>query len=108
MPVRGKNAGNRGQGSKWLSKKKRAAIYERDEHRCVWCGSTEELTVDHLEPRSLGGTNDITNLATACMRHNRERGNRSSLLFAVHLSFELKQAPALILERVYRQVGALV
>lgn len=83
--ARGRNAGNRGQGSKWLSKKKRAAIYARDGHRCVWCGLTAidvQLTVDHLIPRSRGGGNEANNLVTACMTCNRDLGDapRSSVL----------------------------
>jgi hypothetical protein len=79
MPVRGHNAGNRGQGSKWLSPRKRAAIYARDGHACVWCGGgavLNVLTVDHLIPRSRGGGNEASNLVTACMACNRLRGDR--------------------------------
>lgn len=76
MPVRGRNAGNRGQGSKWCSKAKRGAIYARDGGCCVWCGSALELTIDHLIPRSKGGSNDPSNLVTTCMGCNRKRGNR--------------------------------
>lgn len=75
MP-RGKNAGNKGQGSKWLTKKKRLAIYARDGNQCVWCGAfMTELTIDHVIPRSRGGCNHPANLVTACMGCNRQRGD---------------------------------
>ena len=75
MSRRGKYAGNRGQGSKWISKKKRAAIYARDAG-CVWCGNKFDLTIDHLIPRSRGGSNCASNLVTSCMPCNRNRADK--------------------------------
>ena len=99
--ARGKNAGNKDQGSNWCSKKKRAAIYARDGHRCVWCPSTENLTIDHLEPRSRGGDNSYLNLVTACMRCNRLKGDMGALAFAVLMA--ANEAPLTLLLRVYQQ-----
>lgn len=86
MPVRGKTAGNKGQGSKWITPKRRRQIYDRDGWKCVWCQShvcnipkctkhTDIATLDHIIPRCCGGTNESTNLITACMKCNRLRGN---------------------------------
>ena len=77
MP-RGKNAGNKGQGSKWITRARRQAIYRRDGWMCVWCGALPAagtLTIDHLAPRSRGGDNHASNLVTCCMRCNRDRGD---------------------------------
>lgn len=44
------------------------------QHRpwCEACGSQNDLTVDHIVPRSLGGTDDIGNLRVLCRNcHNR-------------------------------------
>lgn len=51
----------------WLSI--RAAVLERDRHRCVGCGhacSGSEAHVHHLIPRSAGGKDDPGNLITLC------------------------------------------
>ena len=32
----------------------RAAVYERDGHRCLHCGSDQRLSLDHIHPYSLG------------------------------------------------------
>ena len=69
------------QGMNWIRKEKRLAIYLRDGLACCYCGEGIEdgatLTLDHLIPHSHGGSNDATNLITACRRCNSSRGNRS-------------------------------
>lgn len=56
----------------------RAAIMLRDAFTCQYCGATpgrQELTVDHVVPRSRGGRHDWANLATACKRCNQIKGS---------------------------------
>lgn len=80
---RGARAGNHGQGSKWISRKRRAQIYTRDKHQCVWClDYPERLSLDHVVARALGGTNHTHNLVTSCMRCNTDRGDRSLYQYA--------------------------
>lgn len=46
-------------------------------YRCVICLSgTEKLTVDHIVPLSLGGTNYPSNIQPLCHRCNARKGNR--------------------------------
>jgi hypothetical protein len=86
MPVRGKTAGNAGKGSKWIGKVRRRRIYARDGHRCVYCIElAERLTLDHLVPRSAGGTHSNENLLTACMGCNRKRGNTPVAAFVASI-----------------------
>lgn len=52
-----------------IPKRVRFEVLKRDGHRCRYCGATAEdakLTVDHVVPVVLGGSDDPTNLATAC------------------------------------------
>lgn len=57
----------------------RLAIFERDGWRCRYCGDTEgPFECDHVLPISRGGSNDESNLATACRRCNRSK--RAKLL----------------------------
>jgi 5-methylcytosine-specific restriction endonuclease McrA len=68
-------------GSKWIRKERRIAIYMRDEYTCAYCARDlqnappQEVTLDHIIPWSLGGTNESHNLVTACKRDNSARGN---------------------------------
>ena len=57
-----------------LSKKIRFEVFKRDEFRCGYCGKEPPsviLEVDHIEPKSSGGGDDICNLITACFDCNR-------------------------------------
>jgi hypothetical protein len=53
----------------------RALVFERDGRRCLWCGSAERLTLDHLVPWSAGGSDHSSNLRTLCWPCNEERSN---------------------------------
>lgn len=63
---------------KSLSKKVRFEIFKRDSFKCQYCGESSPdvvLEVDHIEPVSKGGTDDITNLITSCFDCNRGKSN---------------------------------
>ena len=55
-------------------------IRERAGYLCEYCHSPERLsanrfTIDHIIPQSLGGSDDLANLALACRRCNERRYN---------------------------------
>ncbi len=52
-------------------------IMRRDGFACQYCGSTRNLTLDHVLPRSRGGDSGWTNLVTACSRCNHAKGDRT-------------------------------
>lgn len=54
----------------------RAAVYEADGHRCRACGSTSDLTVDHVWPTHFGGPTIRANLQTLCRPCNSSKGAR--------------------------------
>ena len=56
----------------------RWTVFRRDDYACVWCGSESDLTVDHIHPVALGGTNDISNLQTLCRTCNSRKGVSAS------------------------------
>ena len=59
-----------------VSNKVRFAIYARDNYRCVKCGDTGDLEIDHIYPISKGGKSDLDNLQTLCHNCNYQKGNR--------------------------------
>ena len=51
-------------------------VFLRDKFACQYCGSNNELTFDHLLPRSRGGKTDWNNVVTACSSCNVKKGGR--------------------------------
>jgi len=72
-----------------ISDEVKQAIRERAKYICEYCHSPERLsanwfTIDHVIPKSLGGSDRIDNLAFAYWRCNEKRHNmckRKSLRF---------------------------
>lgn len=56
----------------------RRNILERDSHACQYCGyKGDNLTLDHVIPRSRGGGDTWENMVAACVRCNVKKGNRT-------------------------------
>ena len=55
----------------------RQNIFKRDGYRCMYCGTRESLTMDHVLPKSRGGRDTWKNLVTACQKCNSWKGDRT-------------------------------
>lgn len=56
----------------------RKNLLNRDGHRCQYCGyGGDDLTLDHVIPRSRGGQDTWENMVVACVRCNVKKGNRT-------------------------------
>jgi len=56
----------------------RRNVFQRDGHRCQYCGAMDErLSIDHVIPRSRGGADTWENVTTACLPCNVRKGNRT-------------------------------
>ncbi len=58
----------------------RQNIYTRDKYSCQYCGRRfppDELTYDHVIPKSRGGKTIWNNIVTCCVRCNRKKGGRT-------------------------------
>ena len=52
-------------------------IFRRDNFKCQYCGATDNLTIDHVVPRSKGGGTNWKNLITACKSCNAKKGDNT-------------------------------
>lgn len=66
-----------GQKSVVFSRKN---LFKRDKYTCQYCGKQpgpDELTVDHVVPRSKGGVSSWTNCVLACVECNKRKADKS-------------------------------
>lgn len=66
----------------------RRNIYARDHSTCQYCGKkfpTQELSLDHVVPRSLGGKTTWDNLVCSCVYCNAKKGGRTPHQAHMHL-----------------------
>jgi 5-methylcytosine-specific restriction endonuclease McrA len=52
-------------------------IFRRDGFECGYCLSKEDLTLDHIMPKSRGGGDTWSNLVTCCKRCNGIKDNKT-------------------------------
>ncbi len=60
--------------------------FEYHGNRCIYCKSTENLTVEHMIPLSRGGTNWPANLAPACRSCNCSKNNKTITEYKEHMN----------------------
>ena len=71
----------------------RRNVFKRDRYACQYCGAQpgmEDLTLDHVVPRSRGGRSCWENLVVACLACNTRKANRSP----AEAGLRLRRAPA--------------
>jgi hypothetical protein len=63
----------------------RMQVFARDNYTCHYCGTVGgELECDHIIPFSKGGSDDMDNLVTACLKCNRSKKDKSYEEFISH------------------------
>ena len=58
----------------------RRNIFKRDRYTCQYCGrqpQPDELTIDHVNPRSQGGLSTWENCVLACVKCNHAKADRT-------------------------------
>lgn len=66
----------------------RRNIFKRDHYTCQYCGAqpgSEELTLDHVLPRSQGGVSSWANCVLACVACNKRKADRTPEQARMHL-----------------------
>ena len=79
----------------------RRAVFTRDGQTCVYCGSSA-TSIDHVVPRSRGGTHTWDNVVAACRRCNHTKADRS----LAELGWVLPNPPRTPSGAAWRLLGA--
>ena len=66
----------------------RENVFKRDGHKCQYCGTQKDLTLDHLIPKAKGGKTSWNNLVTACKKCNSVKGDYSLEEAGLRLDFQ--------------------
>lgn len=67
----------REKSNRYIARKEvRDRIFSRDCYSCTNCGSKENLSIDHIVPIRLGGSDSDDNLQTLCVSCNSKKGAR--------------------------------
>ncbi|GAB4343970.1 MAG: HNH endonuclease [Flammeovirgaceae bacterium] len=83
----------------------RQNIFKRDNHQCVYCGSNEDLTLDHVLPRSRGGTSTWSNLVTACRSCNSKKGDYTPEERGMNLPYKPYKPSFIMFLREFSKAG---
>lgn len=75
----------------------RNLIYKRDDHTCQYCGSTRDLTIDHIIPKSKDGKDTWDNLVACCIKCNLKKGDK----MLSETNMKLRRKPEAPFNRVY-------
>lgn len=69
-----------GNQRKKLSPRLRRQVVERYGYFCWYCfKDTPQPEIDHIHPLARGGTDDFSNLVTACRPCNNAKGTKTTL-----------------------------
>ena len=66
-------------------------VFLRDRFACQYCGAKDDLTFDHLVPRSRGGTTTWDNVIAACSPCNLRKGSmtmQEARMFPAQMPFQ--------------------
>ena len=81
----------------------RAYVFHQNHHRCFYCGEQEKkLTLDHIIPKSRGGTDRVINLTTACLKCNQQKDNQLPEEFLAESPDKLRELLTANPRRSYR------
>lgn len=56
-------------------------VFDRDGRTCRYCGSDENLQIDHIISRKRGGTHDLENLQVLCRNCNLRKSSKEEGVF---------------------------
>ena len=67
------------------------SVWTSDDYKCVFCGTHQDLELDHIVPFNKGGDDEISNLQLLCKRCNISKGAESNEIAKVRYAGEAQR-----------------
>lgn len=80
-------------------------VFKRDGYKCVYCSATNDLTIDHVLPRSKGGASTWSNLVTACRSCNSRKGDSLPEEAGMELPYKPYRPSFIVFLREFSGIG---
>jgi 5-methylcytosine-specific restriction endonuclease McrA len=88
----------------------RLGVFQRDNYTCQYCGKqSQQLTIDHVMPRSQNGQHTWENVVSACIPCNHRKAGRTPQQAGMKLIHQPVRPPGghtFFIPRHYRQVSS--
>lgn len=91
-----------------FSRKKKLTVYEKYSGKCAYCGdnlSIENMHIDHIYPKALGGSNGINNLNASCIYCNTTKGNKTLEEYRLHMMIKNSEFSGIINGRQWQEIS---
>lgn len=86
----------------------REYLLEKFNRTCAYCGATNiPLEIEHIHPKSRGGSNRVSNLTLSCRTCNEEKNNLLLDEWVAKLSEKLTKRNLLIIENIKKLIPRL-
>lgn len=83
------------------------SILHRDNYECQWNSCPRKATtVDHIVPKSCGGTNDPSNLVACCKECNQIKGRKLASELGWKLKHPVRSVRYHLIEEFHKQVAS--
>jgi 5-methylcytosine-specific restriction endonuclease McrA len=79
---------------------KELKIIKHRDKSCVYCGSKEKLSYDHIIPLTRGGKSSFNNYVLACLNCNSSKGNKDVLLWCKQKKLKVPKIIRKLLKKI--------
>lgn len=77
------------------------SIKNQWDNRCAYCGSEEDITLDHVIPRTKGGSDHADNIVACCKSCNADKAHEDWIIWYIQQPFFTEERRQLIEDWIF-------